>query len=77
MLLEDASTEMGAVESVVVNASLAAVAVSGNLTVNATATLPALTESTVTRYSSTPAEFATVVMNSVRKFVLNEGSLNC
>ena len=75
--MEDASTELGAVERVVVNVSLAAVAVSGNLTVNATATLPALMESTVTRYSSTLAELATVVMKSARKVASNVGSSNC
>jgi len=77
MSVEDASTELGAVERVVMNVSLAAVAVSGNLTVNATATLPALMESTTTRYSSTPAALATVVTKSARKAVSKVGSSNC
>ena len=76
MSVEDAKIELDAVVRVVVNVSLAAVAVSGNLTVNATATLPAVMESTVTRYSSTPAALATVVMNSLRKVAWNVGSSN-
>ena len=64
MTVEDANTELVAVERVLANVVCAAVAVSGNCTVKPTATLPAVMELTVTRYGSTPAAPATVVMNS-------------